>query len=301
MSDNVLGQVTAAVERTLKARHGPAVRLATEIMELARSAIGIMNEAKDIPPRAAGMMTRVLLLAGKFSKTYPSAKAKSATMTADEFESYVVEQISKVATDAQEVAANRLSALQESIELAKQSFADGVDRAEVRVFDESGETSIDIDPKNADKAEATGFAGNPEDVGKAIADLQKSIEALSKSFAEKVDGEGDAAGEGSAVAGADAAGEDSGEADAAASGEGGDKSEADAAGADGAEAAATAKGKDGGDAGATDGEDKGSDVEKGAETHWPMDLNTKDFREGVHKAEKEAGTWGMDGETPPTA
>lgn len=283
VDNDVLSKVTSAVTRTLKARHGAAIAVATEAMQLLGKAISAMKEAGAITPPAMGQMAKATKLMQKLSGDLTMRKS----MSEDEFEGYALEQMSKVSGDAVEVASERLAHLAKTIEIAKSSFADGAtETAEIEMFKEP-KVDRSIDPVEAAAlSDDTGFAGNPSQ-----AKAEDEDDEPAPAEAAPAEAPADAPATAPADAPVDAS------ADAPAPAEAPAEAPADAPEAPAAEAPAEAPADAPAEAPAApvaasagDGE---ADVTKtGEAVPWPMDLNTKDFREGVSKTEDPS--WGYD-------
>ena len=346
MKNDLLASVAQAIDGVLKQNGKGALAVAQDINGRMGNVVKALDGG-EVTSAVRNEMRKVHRLVGEFSEAYgPVTKS----MTFEQFEGYVLEQIAKLSSDKPAVAIQRIESLSETIALAK-NFEDTESQSiNVPVFTEANltahgeksDTTISTD-------QAAGAAGSPNSgfatnkgVGKALEALGKALETLGGATATAKTDEEKAEAEKAAKAKKDE--DEKAAADKAASGDKTDEEKAaaekaakekkdedekaaakkaeaeknmtDEQKAEAAKAAKTkedeekaaaekaAKEKDedekkkAAEKAAADGE--GGDVSKGDDNvSWPMDMNTKDFREGVGKAEDKGPAWGRDGDKPP--
>lgn len=110
---------------------------------------------------------------------------KTKRMTREGLMAHALAELQKAAREPTANAMRRMAALKQSVEVAKLSFED-TESESVQVpifveattaFAELTETEIPLDSSDADTSSAA-FAENPEDLTKALADLQRQLDDL---------------------------------------------------------------------------------------------------------------------------
>ena len=310
---DLLASVAQAIDGVLKQNGKGALAVAQDINGRMGNVVKALDGG-EVTSAVRNEMRKVHRLVGEFSESYgPVTKS----MTFEQFEGYVLEQIAKLSSDKPAVAIQRIESLSETIALAK-NFEDTESQSiNVPVFTEANltahgeksDTTISTD-------QAAGAAGSPNSgfatnkgVGKALEALGKALETLGGATATAKTDEEKAEAEKAAKAKKEE--EEKAAAEKAASG---DKTDEEKVAAEkaaktkedeekaAAEKAAKEKDEDekkkAAEKAAAEGE--GGDVSKGDDNvSWPMDMNTKGFREGVGKAEDKGPAWGRDGDKPP--